>query len=144
MQNIEALKSLTQTTYDSVEGYKKAIAKVDNPTLKRALQSRLDARERTLSDMNTVLVDNGGDRVDSSSLSASMHQTWLIIADTFERDTKAAVERVEEGEDYLAREFQDAMNDNAFEGAIEATLKSAYSEIRESERFSDMLEKQYA
>ena len=41
-------KSLTDTTFDSVEGYRQAGEKADSPQLKQALQQRCQSREQTL------------------------------------------------------------------------------------------------
>lgn len=144
MQNINTLKSLTQTTYDSVEGYRKAIDKAESPALKSALERRLNSREQTLSKLNSALESNGEQRITSTSVAGSAHQTFMSIADAFENGNEAAVERVEEGEDYIAGEFRDALNDNEWDASVRTVVQQAAQEVFEGERFSDMLEKQYA
>ncbi|MHA7818793.1 MAG: PA2169 family four-helix-bundle protein [Erythrobacter sp.] len=144
MQNIDTLKSLTQTTYDSVEGYRKAVDKAESTALKRALERRLNSREQTLATLNSLLATNGEDRIATTSMSASAHQTFMTIADAFENGDEAAVERVEEGEDYIAGQFRDALNDNKLESSVRTVIEQAAQEVCEGERFSDMLEEQYA
>lgn len=144
MQNIDTLKSLTQTTYDSVEGYRRAIDKADSPALKSALERRLNSREQTLSRLNSTLDACGEGRITSTSMSGATHQTFMSIADAFENGNEAAVERVEEGEDYIAGQFRDALNDNQFDSSVLTVVQQAAQEVCEGERFSDMLEKQYA
>ncbi|MEE4199923.1 ferritin-like domain-containing protein [Erythrobacter sp.] len=142
--NISTVKDLTQTTYDSVEGYRKAIEKAESPALKNALNERLQSRQETLTKLNSLLMSNGEERIDSSSVTASTHQTFMNIADAFENGNEAAVERVEEGEDYIAGKFRDALEDNDIDPAFRSVIQQAYQEISAGERFSDMLEKQYA
>lgn len=144
MTNISTLKSLTQTTYDSVEGYRKAVDKADSPALKDALNRRLNSREQTLSKLNSALESNGEERITSSSMTASAHQTFMSIADSFENGNEAAIERVEEGEDYIAGKFRDALEDDNLDASFRSLIQQTYQEISEGERFSDMLEKQYA
>ncbi|AWW74379.1 hypothetical protein CD351_08065 [Erythrobacter sp. KY5] len=144
MTNISTLKSLTQTTFDSVEGYRKAVDKADSPALKDALNRRLTSREQTLSKLNSALESNGEERITSSSMTASTHQTFMSIADSFENGNEAAVERVEEGEDYIAGQFRDALEDDDLDASFRSLIQQTYQEISEGERFSDMLEKQYA
>lgn len=144
MQNIDTLKSLTQTTYDSVEGYRQAIDKADSPALKSAFERRLNSREQTLAKLNTTLETSGESRINSTSMSGRAHQTFLSIADAFENGNEAAIERVEEGEDYIAGQFREALNDNQFEPQVMTVVQQAAQEVCEGERFSDMLEKQYA
>ena len=99
MNKIDTLQSLTQTTYDSVEGYRKAIETAESPAIKSALQNRLSSREKTLEMLNSSLESNGGDRVNSTSATASAHQMFMSIADAFEDSDENAIERVEEGEE---------------------------------------------
>ena len=54
------------------------------------------------------------------------------------------ISRVEEGEDYIAGQFKDALEDDQMEASLRMTLEKAYREISEGERFTDMLEEQYA
>ncbi len=146
MTNITTLKSLTQTTYDSVEGYRKAIDKADSPALKSALERRLNSRIETLNTLNRALEANGEKRIDTVSMTGTAHQTFMSIAEAFSNSNEAAIERVEEGEDYLAEQFRDALNDDGetLDSSFRMVIEQAYREVREGERFSDMLEKQYA
>ncbi|KWV92697.1 PA2169 family four-helix-bundle protein [Erythrobacter sp. YT30] len=145
MNNINTLKKLTQTTFDSVEGYRKAIDKAESPALKSAFERRLNSREETLTKLNNALAGRGEDRIDSASVSGTAHQTFFSIADAFSDSNEAAIERVEEGEDYLAEQFRDVLKDDAeMDQSIKMVIEQAYEEVREGERFTDMLEKQYA
>lgn len=144
MNKIDTLQSLTQTTYDSVEGYRKAIDTANSPAIKSALQNRLNSRERTLETLNSALEANGGKRVTSTSATASAHQMFMSIADAFEDSDENAIERVEEGEDYIVGQFKDALEDNVVDTALRSVIETAYQDVRSGERFSDMMEKQYA
>lgn len=145
MQNIELLKSLTQTTYDSVQGYTDAAQKADAGALKTALEQRRDKRSQTLSMMNRALIDNGGEAVTSTSASRKAHAAWTGLTDAISSGDKAVVERIEEGEDHLKSEFKDALDDDArTEPELRRVIEKAYTEIQEGERFTDMLEKKYA
>lgn len=144
MQNINILKSLAQSTFDSVEGYRKAIDKAESPALKSALERRLNSREQTLSKLNSVLDINGEDRITSASMTGKAHHAFLSIADAFENGNEAAVERVEEGEDYLAEQFRDVLKDESWDASVRTIVQQAAREVFEAERFSDMLETQYS
>jgi len=145
MTNISTLKNLTQTTFDSVEGYRNAADKADSPALKRALEGRLGRRQQTLAKLNTALTNEGENAIAKTSVAGSGHQMYLKIASAFENDNEAAAEHVEEGEDYLAGNFRDALQDDLKAGdPIRPIIEDAYNEIREGERMTDMLEKQYS
>ncbi|MEP5937527.1 MAG: PA2169 family four-helix-bundle protein [Erythrobacter sp.] len=145
-QTIDTLKSLTQTTYDSIEGYRKAAEKAESPALKNALNNRISDRATTLTKLNDALRTEGEEPITSSSALGSMHQVFLTITDAFEDGDEAAAERVEEGEEFLADKFRDALEDDASEIDMPVLniIQSAYSEVREGEKFGNMIERAYA
>ncbi len=136
-------KSLTDTTFDSVEGYRQAAEKADSPQLKQALTHRLQQREQTLSQMNAELQRQGDDLVTKGTLTGEAHQLWQSITSAFESNDEAAAERVEEGEDYIKGKFESALESDQLEAQERAIVQKCYSEICEGERFGDMIEKQY-
>ena len=136
-------KSLTDTTFDSVEGYRQAGEKADSPQLKQALQQRCSQREGTLRQMNAELERQGDELVTKGTLTGETHQMWQSITSAFESDDEAAAERVEEGEDYIKGKFQAALESNQLEAQERAIVEQVYNEICEGERFGDMIAKQY-
>ena len=80
-------------------------------------------------------------------MTGSAHQTFLSITEAFSNGDKAAVERVDEGEEFIAEKFRDALNDDEIQSmdmSVRTILQDAYMEISKGERFADMLENQYA
>lgn len=136
-------KSLTDTTFDSVNGYRKAIEKAVSPQLKQALQERLTKREQTLEQMNAELQRQGEELVTKGSVAGSLHRVWTDITDAFENGDEAAAERVEEGEDYLKGKFEAALNSGNLQPEEQAVVQKCFTEICEGERFGNTIEKQY-
>ncbi|MBH5322869.1 ferritin-like domain-containing protein [Aurantiacibacter sediminis] len=137
------LKSLTDTAFDSVEGYRKAAEKADSPQLKKALNERLQKREQTVSQLNAEIQRQGGDLVTKGTMTGEVHQAFLSISDAFENGDEAAAERVEEGEDYLKGKFKDALEDDDLDPQSRAVVQQCYAEISEGEQFGDMIERQH-
>ena len=135
-------KSLTDTTFDSVEGYKKAAEKAESAQLKQALNQRAQIREQTLGQMNAELQRQGDELVTKGTVSGEAHQMWASITDMFEQGDEAAAERVEEGEDYIKNKFKSALEDDQLEAQERAVVQQCYNEICEGERFGDMIENQ--
>lgn len=133
-------KSIVDTTFDSVEGYRKAIEKADSPQLKGALQKRLTEREKTLTKLNEELGHQGDELVSKGTMTGAMHRLWIDVTSLFEKGDEAAAERVEEGEDYLAGKFEEALKDDDLVASERSVLEACLSEIRAGERFGDMLE----
>ena len=136
-------KSLTDTTFDSVEGYRQAGEKADSPQLKQALQQRASQREATLRQMNAELERQGDELVTKGTMTGEAHQMWQSISTAFESNDEAAAERVEEGEDYIKSKFESALESDLLEAQERAIVQQCFSEICEGERFGDMIEKQY-
>ena len=136
-------KSLTDTTFDSVEGYRQAADKADSPQLKQALTQRLQQREQTLAQMNAELERQGDQLTTKGTLTGEAHQLWQSITSAFESNDEAAAERVEEGEDYIKDKFEKALEGDDLEAGERAIVQQCLAEISEGERFGDMIEKQY-
>ena len=136
-------KSLTDTTFDSVEGYRQAAEKADSPQLKQALQQRCQQREQTLNQMNAELQRQGDELVTKGTITGEAHQMWASITSAFENNDEAAAERVEEGEDYIKGKFESALNDDDLDLQERAIVQQCYAEICEGERFGDMIERQF-
>ena len=137
------LKTLTDTAFDSVEGYRKAAEKADSPQLKQALQQRAQQREQTVSQMNAEIQRQGGELVTKGTLTGEAHQMWMSITDAFENGDEAAAERVEEGEDYLKGKFESALEDDDLDPQSRSVVQQCYAEICEGEQFGDMIAKRY-
>ncbi|WBY17067.1 PA2169 family four-helix-bundle protein [Erythrobacteraceae bacterium WH01K] len=136
-------KSLTDTTFDSVEGYRKAAEKADSPQLKNALNQRCNQREATLSQMNSQLQSQGDELVTKGTVSGELHQMFASVADMFESGDEAAAERVEKGEDYLKSKFESALKSDQLEAGERTIVQQCYSEVCEGEKFGDMIEHQH-
>ncbi|ANY21023.1 hypothetical protein A6F68_02528 [Tsuneonella dongtanensis] len=136
-------KSLVDTTFDSVDGYRKAAEKADSAQLKSALAGRLEARQQTLEALNAELQRQGDELVTKGTMTGAAHRLWADITDVFEKGDEAAAERVEEGEDYLKNKFEEALEHADLHEQERAVVQQCYAEICEGERFGDMIEKQY-
>ncbi|MWV29319.1 ferritin-like domain-containing protein [Aurantiacibacter rhizosphaerae] len=137
------LKTLTDTAFDSVEGYRKAAEKANSPQLKQALNRRLEQREQTVGKLNAEISRQGGELITKGTVTGAAHRTWMSIADAFENGDEAAAERVEEGEDYLKGKFESALEDDDLDPQSRAVIQQCYAEISEGERFGDMIDKQF-
>jgi uncharacterized protein (TIGR02284 family) len=141
--NTTALETLIDTTYDSVEGYRKAGETAKSPELKRILSEQAAKRQKTLDALNAELTRLGGDLVTKGTATGGLHRLWMDLTNLFESGDKAAVERVEEGEDYLAEKFEDMLKATDLDPTTRSVVQTALSEIREGERMSDRLADQY-
>lgn len=138
-----ALETLIDTTYDSVDGYRKAAELAKTPELRRALEEQATTRQATLDSLNAELVRLGGELVTKGTMAGGLHRMWLNFTAMFENGDEAAVERIEEGEDYLAKKFEEALEHTDLDRQTRGVITAAHSEIREGARLADRLEAQY-
>lgn len=141
--NNTALETLIDTTYDSVEGYRKASETAKSPELKRILSEQAAKRQATLDTLNAELTRVGGNLVTKGTATGGLHRLWMDLTNLFESGDKAAVERVEEGEDYLAEKFEEALKATDLDPVTRTVVQAALNEIREGERMTDRLADHY-
>ena len=137
------LKTLTDTTFDSVEGYKRAAEKAKDPQLKAVLNEQATKRQALVAKMNAELERRGEELVTKGTTAGKLHQLWVETTNLFESGDEAATERVEEGEDYLAGKFEEALKNDDLDAQERALIEAGHREVKEGERLADMLEKQY-
>jgi uncharacterized protein (TIGR02284 family) len=137
------LETLLDTTYDSVAGYRKAAELASSPRLKQALLSRASRRQESLDLLNQELVRQGGDLITKGTATGALHRMWLDITALFESDDAAAVERVEEGEDYIAGKFDSALAETDLDPQTRSVIERVRAEVREGARLADQLERQH-
>ena len=145
MNNIELLKDLTQTTYDSVEGYRKAAETAEKSAFKKAFERRRNMRAKTLQHLNNALLANSQPPITDTSVQGEAHQLFLTLTDTFADGDSAIIARVEEGERYITNKFENALaDDSGITPSIRLSLREAFRDISEGEKFSAMLEEEFA
>ncbi|NNC60636.1 MAG: PA2169 family four-helix-bundle protein [Erythrobacter sp.] len=143
MTSTNVLKTLADTTCDSVKGYKQCAEKANDPAIKQALQRRGQQREQTLSMLNAEIARQGGEPVTDGTISGGAHRIWTTITSAFEDNDEAVAERVEEGEDYIAGKFQEALDNADLDPQSRQVVQQCAAEIQQGERFGDMLEQQH-
>lgn len=141
--NTALLTSLTQTVIDSVEGYRLAAEHASSPRLKQILHEAHNKRRKIVDKLNGELSWLGEETVDKGSAAGSMHRAWVNISTAFQDGDKAAAKRVEEGEDYIKEKFEKALERKDWDIRTRQALEEAFAEIREGERLTDQLEKEY-
>ncbi|MBW3097017.1 ferritin-like domain-containing protein [Pseudohoeflea coraliihabitans] len=137
------LKSLVKTTIDSAEGYRQAADNAESNALKQVLNDAAAKRRQLVDMLNGELQRLGEDRQEDGSVAGSIHHTWVSITSAFADNDEAAVDRVEEGEDYLKGQFEDALKDQGWQPETRNVLQRAYGEVSEGERLADRLKQAY-
>ena len=143
MKTTTILDTLADTTWDSVAGYRKAAEEAKSPALTQLLTERAAKREATLDALNDELARFGEDRVTSGSASGWLHRKFTEVSAMFDGSDEAAMERIEEGEDYLKGKFAEAAKSDDLDAQSRRVVEQGYAEISQGERLSDLLEAAY-
>jgi len=105
----EALSDLVRINQDRVEGYKKAITLTDDTDLKALFQRMADESHTYIDQLNSVLLDGGGD-VGGSSVYGKLYRTWMDVNATFSgRDRQSLLSSCEYAEDAAQRTYEDVL-----------------------------------
>lgn len=105
----EALSDLVRINQDRVEGYKKAITLTDDTDLKALFQRMADESHTYIDQLNSILLDGGGD-VGGSSVYGKLYRTWMDVKATFSgRDRQSLLSSCEYAEDAAQRTYEDVL-----------------------------------
>ncbi|MEC5291153.1 PA2169 family four-helix-bundle protein [Aurantimonas sp. C2-6-R+9] len=140
---ISTIETLTDTAVDSALGYETAAEKAKNPGLKQTLHEQAAKRRETVRMLNDEIVRLGGNRHENGSTMGAAHRAFTSLADAFQDSNKSAAERVEEGEDYIAKKFREALEHAELTPETRSVVERAHAEISAGERLADRLEKQF-
>jgi uncharacterized protein (TIGR02284 family) len=136
---IATLQTLTDTAIDSVLGYEKAAESATSENLSQTLRQCASDRREVVASLNNEIARLGGDTREDGSFSGSVHRVWTDITTAFGDKDESAIERVEEGEDYIKGKFETALEDNELEPQSRHVVQQCYSQVSEGERMADRL-----
>ncbi len=141
--DLKTLDKLTAIAIDSAHGYEKAAELATTPQLAQVLRDQAGKRRQVIEDLNGQIERLGGERRTDGSAMGAAHRVWTTITDAVSKGDEEAAERVEEGEDYIEKQFREALDDSDLGTETREALVRAHSQIAEGEKLTDRLEKQY-
>ncbi len=104
------LNTLISTLVDSVEGYQKSAADVENPRYAEMFNARAQERQSAITHLQAAVAAEGGNPEDDGSTAGTVHRFFESLREAVStRDDKAIVDEIERGEDYLKAKFTKAM-----------------------------------
>src|SRR5712671_4919112 len=108
---ISTLNSLIETLKDGQEGFKQSAEGVDDPELKTVFDRFSLQRSRFVGELQSEVMSLGDpDPEDSSSVSGSMHRTWINVKSAItSHDQHAILAEAERGEDAAVSAYEDAI-----------------------------------
>ena len=138
--NIDVLNDVTQTLIDSQKGYEKVIEIADDDHVLQGKFQRLAAeRGELIAAFQDRVREHGGEPETSGGVGGSLHRAWADFSSLFESDEKAALDAVDDGEDYLGDKIGKALQTDGLDPSTLSLLQRARGSARHGEKFADAL-----
>ena len=138
--NVDVLNDVTKTLIDSQKGYEKVCEIADEDHGLRGKFLSLAAERRDLiSAFQARVNEYGAEPVTSGGVGGSLHRAWADFTSLFEDDEKAALEAVDDGEDYLGDKIEQKLKNEDLDQATIDLLRRARASARYGENFADQL-----
>lgn len=140
--DINVLNDVTETLIDSRKGYQKCIEVSDDSyALRSNFLERAQRRSQMIQEFQGEVRSLGGEPKEDGSVAGAAHRAWTDITTLFQNDEKAAVEAIDDGEDFLADKIESKLKDEALAPRTRELLQKAQADARDGERFAEALEK---
>ena len=130
-ENTATLNTLIATLIDSVEGYNKSAADVDNPRYAELFKARATERKSVIDQLQAAVVAQGGSPEDHGSLMGSIHRAFLSLREAVStRDDAAIIAEIHHGEHYLKDKFETALDSDTLAAAPRAAVQAAWNSVK--------------
>tara|TARA_R110000803_G_scaffold69785_1_gene132238 strand:- start:1042 stop:1485 length:444 start_codon:yes stop_codon:yes gene_type:complete len=137
---IDALNDVTKVLIDSKKGYEKCYELADDGYALRAqFLKRANERADLVSRIQHHVRTLGGEPQTDGGTLGTLHRGFTQFVSLFRDDEKAALEAVDDGEEYLAKAIEDRLEKSEVQGQARALLQDALRSAREGEAFADRL-----
>jgi len=108
---IEALNELIETSRDGEEGFRTCADAVKSAQLKQTFEQAASRCAQAVGELQAKVRSLGGDPETGSSVSGSLHRTWVDIKSTITgMDEAAVLAECERGEDVAKKAYENALS----------------------------------
>lgn len=130
-KDVTVLNTLIATLLDSIDGYQKSAADIDNQALADKFQARARERQSSVAKLQAAVAAAGGNPEDDGTLLGSAHRAFQSLKEAVvSRDDKAIVSEIERGEDYLKNKFETALAEVDLSPQARAAAEEAWQSVR--------------
>lgn len=111
---VDILNDLIETSKDGEYGFRTSAERVQSPELRARLQSRATACAAAAAELQTLVVQYGGEPEDDGTAMGAMHRGWVAVKaamSTSAREDHAVLAECERGEDKAVASYRKAMKE---------------------------------
>jgi len=110
---IDCLNRLVETSKDGEYGFRTSAEHVQSAPLRQLLTTRADECRQAASELQTMIVQNGGKPDDGGSVSGAMHRGWVAVKGKLAGYSDLAVlQECERGEDVALERYRSALEED--------------------------------
>ncbi|GGC14575.1 hypothetical protein GCM10011494_36750 [Novosphingobium endophyticum] len=129
--DVSVLNTLIATLVDSIDGYQKSAADIDNQALADKFNARARERQSAVAKLQAAVAAAGGEPEDDGTVLGGAHRVFQSLKETvMSRDDKAIVGEIERGEDYLKSKFETALAEAELSPAARAAADEAWRSVK--------------
>ena len=140
-KTVDILNDVTKTLIDSQKGYQQAAEKVDeNYALRSQFLQRADQRQQMINRFQSRVRTFGAEPQTEGGVTGAAHRMWNDFTSMFQSDEKAALNAIDDGEEFLAEQVGDKLDDNEIDMESRQLLRQAYTSAKQGERFAEIME----
>jgi len=130
-EHAEALQVLLQKNYDAEKGFKKAITKTENDSLKEFLKRQAVKHNRFATELDREIRSLNEHPKEEGSFTGKLSRAWMDIKVAVSgNQDEAILEECVRGEKDSAKEYEEALDENNFPPHLEEVLKKQLSDIK--------------
>jgi uncharacterized protein (TIGR02284 family) len=136
----DLLQKLVKLNMDRIQGYEDAKEDTEDMNLIRLFDEYMTQSKRFKSELNSELINYGGEVPDESTFSSRMKNSWQYLKSAVKgQDTEAILNECEKGEDVIQEGYEEALSTDELVIPLElqnklsaqyAELKTAHDQIR--------------
>ena len=129
--DVSVINSLITTTIDSADGYERSAENAQNTGFEQLFSDYARERRQVVSRLQGAVRQMGGEPQDDGSLAAGLHRRFEDLKASFSSDdTKAVIQEVERGEDYIKAKYEAALKDDDLSPEARQVIEQAYQSVR--------------
>lgn len=107
---ISTLNELIETSKDGEYGFRASADYIRDPQVKQLFLARAEACARSVHELQSLVLECGGQPEDSGSAAGALHRGWVAVKGTLAGYTDAAIlEETERGEDKAMDAYRKAL-----------------------------------
>jgi len=130
-EHAEALQVLLQKNFDAEKGFKKAITKTENDSLKEFLKRQAVKHNRFATELDKEIRSLNEHPKEEGSFTGKLSRAWMDIKVAVSGDhDEAILEECVRGEKDSAKEYEEALDENTFPPHLDEVLKKQLSDIK--------------